>query len=318
MKHTHMLALTALTLGFLSACGITQPTVVQAPQDLTTGFQTSPSNGGRFEARAITNLFQETSLSAWSKKANVTLTDLNGFTKVGITDTATGWTSRAIPNSTAGDTYTATLEVKGTGTIQLFLQKGGGDFAQYTNKNITLTGTVTTVTITTVKPADGFALQVGMTNITSGSNLEARNLIVTKGVANTTPANALVDTVNLNKSTWSRDTNIRILDGDGTYSRATGVSGVGSWVNQRSLLTAAGRYALSIDLRGTGTVTLIAQKGGGDYANYAVYNITLGSDPKNYKLVFDKPADGFPIYPQALLIHLYRYSRNKFSRQLRA
>ncbi len=295
MKHTQILAITALTIGFLAACGTTQPTPNQVPQGLSTGSQAAPNNG-RFGALAITNLLQETSLSAWGKKANVTLTDLNGFTKVGITDTNTGWTSRSVPNSSAGDTYTATLEVKGAGTIQLFLQKGGGDYAQYTNKTITLTGTATTITITTVKPADGLALQVGMTNITSGNNLEARNVLVTKGVASVTPPNPnqLVNIESMAGSSWVKGGGIVVVDGDATWSRLSNTAG-GGYINQRSTVVAAGKYAVSVELYGSGTVQLAAQKGGGDYALYATTSIALTADPKKYTLVFDKPNDTFPI-----------------------
>jgi hypothetical protein len=295
VKRRHILTITALTLSFLAACGTTQPKLIQE-QGLPIGSQTAPGSGDRLGALAITNLFQETSLAAWSKKANVTLTDLNGFTKVGITDTTTGWTSRAIPTSSAGDTYTATLEVKGTGTIQFFLQKGGGDFAQYTNKIITLTGTATTITITTLKPADGFALQVGMTNITSGNNLEARNLLVTKGVTSVTPPNPnqLVNIESMAGSSWVKGGGIVVVDGDATWSRLSNAAS-GGYINQRSAVVAAGKYAASVELYGSGTVQLAAQKGGGDYALYATTSIALTATPKKYTLVFDKPNDTFPI-----------------------
>jgi hypothetical protein len=292
VKHQHILTITALTLALLSACGTTQPTLSQLPQGLPTGVQTAPSNNGRLGARAITNLLQETSLSAWGKKANVTLTDLNGFTKVGITDATTGWTGRAIPNSSAGDTYTATLEVKGTGTIQLFLQKGGGDFAQYTNKNITLSGTATTVTITTLKPADGFALQVGMTNITSGSNLEARNLVVTKGVADTTGGGTTTPVTVAALSSWAKGAGVSVVDNGDTFYKITTTSA--SFVNTPVTVIAGQTYRYSATFKGTGSVNLFWQQRGGAYTQYAEKTFSLSG--KAQTITFDTviPSDGAP------------------------
>jgi hypothetical protein len=292
VKHQHILTITALTLALLSACGTTQPTLSQLPQGLPTGVQTAPSNNGRLGARAITNLLQETSLSAWGKKANVTLTDLNGFTKVGITDATTGWTGRAIPNSSAGDTYTATLEVKGTGTIQLFLQKGGGDFAQYTNKNITLSGTATTVTITTLKPADGFALQVGMTNITSASNLEARNLVVTKGVADTTGGSTTTPVTVAALSSWAKGTGVSVVDNGDTFYKITTTSA--SFVNTPVTVAAGQTYRYSATFKGTGSVNLFWQQRGGAYTQYAEKTFSLSGTAQT--ITFDTviPSDGAP------------------------
>jgi hypothetical protein len=291
VKHQQLLTITALTIALLSACGTTQPTLIQAPQGLTTGFQTQPSENGRFGARAITNLLQETSLIAWGKKANVTLTDLNGFTKVGITDTATGWTSRVVPNSSAGDTYTATLEVKGTGTVQLFLQKGGGDFAQYTNKNITLTGTTTTVTITTVKPADGLALQVGMTNITTGNNLEARNLVVTKGVADTGGGTATPVTVAA-LSSWTKGAGVTVVDNGDTFQKITTTNA--SYVNTPVDVIAGQTYRYTATLKGTGTINLFWQQRNSPYTQYATKAVTLTGTEQI--ITFDTiiPSDGTP------------------------
>ena len=82
MKHQHILALTALTIALLSACGTTQPTLSQAPQNLTTGFQTQPSNSGRFGARAagawettrLTTGYDDLTSSAWTKVSGLTVT----------------------------------------------------------------------------------------------------------------------------------------------------------------------------------------------------------------------------------------------------
>jgi hypothetical protein len=284
---------TVLLIALLSACNV-QPQPIGSnktnPQDVNA--INGNTQSGRLGAQAVTQLFSEANLSTWSKAPEVSSLVYNsstGFTKVNVA-TNFGWMNRIIPNSSATDTYTATIEAKGSGNVTFFFQKSGGDFIKYFTQTITLSSTVQTYTISFVKPADGFNIQVGLGSIPTTSNLEARNLNVKKGI----PDNQLTNTSDLNSTSWVRN-NVNVKDWDGNYSRVSNPTANNGWVNQRSTQTAAGRYKLAVDLRGSGSVKLIAQKGGGDFADYTSYVITLSNNAKNYQLVFDKPSDGFPI-----------------------
>ena len=116
-------------------------------------------------------------LSKWSKGSGVNVTE-NGATAT-VTTTGAAWLNTKVPYKTGRVLFNATL--RGTGTVQLFLQKAGGDWGQYASQNVTLKSTDQLVSVAFNKPSsDGFDLQVGIARLDPGDTVRSEERRVGK------------------------------------------------------------------------------------------------------------------------------------------
>jgi Domain of unknown function (DUF1929) len=84
-----------------------------------------------------------------------------------ITTTTVGYINQRT-SATAAGTYTGKITLKGTGQVQVFLQRSGGDYAQYNRQVVNLTAQPVQVSVIAQKPADGFPIQFGIASIDPG------------------------------------------------------------------------------------------------------------------------------------------------------
>ena len=90
-------------------------------------------------------------------------------------------------SATAAATYSARAFLKGSGSVSLFLQRVGSDYAIYTRQNVVLTSAGALVTITVSKPADGQRIQMGIGDIQSSENVLAGQAEMVLGSFDGTP-----------------------------------------------------------------------------------------------------------------------------------
>jgi hypothetical protein len=221
--------------------------------------------------------------------------------------TATGGTTYIgqRSNASAGGTYSARAFLKGSGTVTLFMQRVGGNYAVYTRQNVTLTTAGALVTITLKKPADGYKIQMGIGDLqTSDRALVGQAEMVAGGFDGNPPpppppppptgtGNLLTEVSNFAAPVWNKG-NVTVKSNvDGEFDQL--VSSSLGYVNQRTSIKAAGSYTARVTLKGSGSAELFLQRGGGDYAQYIRQRLVLGPQAVQVSVTTQKPDDGFPL-----------------------
>ena len=200
-------------------------------------------------------------------------------------------------NLTAAGTYSARAFLKGSGTVLVYLQRSGGDYAIYTRQNVTLSNTGALVTITVSKPADGYGIQLGFGVLQSSQRTLIGQAEMVSGTFDTalpTPTNNLLSEVsNFAAPVWNSAGIAVQTNVDGDFDKITS-SSIG-YLNQRINTTAAGTYTGRITLKGSGSVQLFLQRAGGDYAEYNRQVVVLTPQGAQVSVIAQKPADGFAI-----------------------
>jgi hypothetical protein len=312
MKHQHILAVTALTIALLSACGTTQPTLVQAPQNLTTGFQAAPSNGGRLRALAAgaweTTRFatgvDDLTSSTWTKvtglnvTANALANTVDSFDtqldKLTHTGTDTKYANTRL-NINAGETIDVSVMVAGSGVAQVWLQNTN-DWSSISSKNITLTGTPQRVLFTNVVKPTGANnniqlvigdIQSSETVYVGGARTRASDTGTTGGTGGTTTPITVAAL-----SSWTKGTGVSIVDNNDTFQKITTTNA--SYVNTPVSVVIGQTYRYTAKVKGVGTLQLFFQQRGSAYTQYASKVVDLTSVPTDISFDVQIPNSGAP------------------------
>jgi Domain of unknown function (DUF1929) len=199
--------------------------------------------------------------------------------------------------ATAAGTYSARAFLKGSGTVLIYLQRSGGDYAIYTRQNVTLSSAGALVTITVNKPADGYGIQLGFGVLQSNQLVLIGQAEMVSGSFDTTPptptSNLLTEVSNFAAPIWNKGGIAVQTNVDGDFDQITS-SSVG-YINQRTTATIAGTYTGRITLKGSGSVQVFLQRAGGDYAQYNRQVVVLTPQGVQVSVIAQKPADGYVI-----------------------
>jgi hypothetical protein len=237
------------------------------------------------------------SVSAWIKGPGLTVQanaepNLSRLNVAAGNNTYVGQRSSA----TAAGTYSARAFLKGSGTVVLFMQRSGGDYAIYARQDLVLTPAGVLVTISGNKPADGFPIQLGIGGMQNTETVLAGQAEMVFGSFDAMPpqpGNLLTEVSNFAVSVWKKSGITVRTNFEGDFDQIT-TSSVG-YINQRVTATAAGTYTGKLTLKGTGPVTFFLQRGGGDYLQYNRQVVTLSAQAVQVSVTAQKPDDGFPI-----------------------
>jgi hypothetical protein len=313
MKHQHILAVTALTIALLSACGTTQPTLVQAPQNLTTGFQAAPSNGGRLGALAAgaweTTRFatgvDDLTSSTWTKvtglnvTANALANTVDSFDtqldKLTHTGTDTKYANTRL-NINAGETIDVSVMVAGSGVAQVWLQNTN-DWSSISSKSVTLTNTPQRVVFTNVVKPTGTNnniqlvigdIQSSETVYVGGARTRASDTGTTGGGTGGTLTPVTVPAL----SSWIKAPGVSVVDNGDTFQKITTTSD--QYLNAQVDLTAGQTYRYTAKVKGTGSLQLYFQQRGGAWTQYAQQIFTLTSTAQTVSFDVVVPNNGYP------------------------
>jgi Domain of unknown function (DUF1929) len=178
-------------------------------------------------------------------------------------------------NIKAAGSYTARVTMKGSGSAELFLQRGGGDYATYIRQRLDLGPQSVQVSVTTQKPDDSFPLQFGIASINAGENIQASlsELVVTASIPPTitgislsaNPSSVSVNQVSLLQTT---------VTGTGSFSNAVTMSVQPSTATITALTS--GGYEFKSATPGTYTLTATSS---GDANKTATTSITVTAAP---------------------------------------
>jgi hypothetical protein len=189
----------------------------------------------------------------WNKGSITVQTNVDGdFDQ--ITSSTVGYINQRT-TATAPGTYTGRITLKGTGPIQVFLQRGGGDYIQYNRQIITLTSQAVQVSVSAQKPDDGFAVQLGIASIDAGDIILASLAEVVAGSGTVTPT---ITAVSLTATPTSINTNQTAnlqtsVTGTGAFSSAVTLKALPTTATITALAT--GGYEFKSATPGTYTVT---------------------------------------------------------------
>lgn len=170
-----------------------------------------------------TNLLTEVSNFAapvWTKGNVVVQTNVDGdFDQ--LTSSTRGYVNQRTSVKAAGS-YTARVTLKGVGPTEVFLQRGGGDYAQYIRQGVILGPQAVRISVSTQKPDDGYPLQFGIASIDNGEKVLASLSEVVAGSGTVTPT---ITAVNLTANPISANVNTAAqlqvgVAGTGAFSSA--------------------------------------------------------------------------------------------------
>jgi Domain of unknown function (DUF1929) len=199
--------------------------------------------------------------------------------------------------ATAAGTYSARAFLKGSGTILMYLQRSGGDYAIYARQSVVLSSAGVLVTVTVSKPADGYGIQLGIGDIQSNEQVLAGQAeMVFGGFETTTPPNSsnlVIEGSNFAASAWYKGFVTVQANVEGNFDQITS-SSVG-FITQRTAATAAGTYTGRMTLKGSGSVQIFLQRGDGDFSQYNRQYVTLGAQAVQVSVSAQKPNDGSPV-----------------------
>jgi hypothetical protein len=206
-------------------------------------------------------------------------------------------------SATAGGTYSARAFLKGAGTVTLYLQRAGGDYAIYSRQNVTLTTAGVLITVGVNKPADGFKIQMGIGDLQSSEQVLAGQVEMVAGTFDGNPpppppppgtgGNLLSEASNFAAPVWTKGNVVVQANTDGDFDRITSSSS--GYINQRTAASAAGTYTGRITLKGSGSIQVFLQRAGGDYAQYNRQYVTLTAQGVQVSVIAQKPTDGYAI-----------------------
>jgi Domain of unknown function (DUF1929) len=222
------------------------------------------------------NLLTEVSNFAapvWNK-GNVTVTSNVDGEFDRLTSGSLGYVNQRT-NAKAAGSYTARVTLKGSGSAELFLQRGGGDFATYIRQRLDLGPQAVQVSVTTQKPDDGLPLQFGIASINSGETILASlsELVITASTPPTitgirlsaNPSSVSVNQVSLLQAT---------VTGTGSFSSAVTMSVQPTTATITAL--PSGGYEFKSTTPGTYTLTATSS---GDPSKTATTSITVTDAP---------------------------------------
>jgi Domain of unknown function (DUF1929) len=307
---THRLITSVLVLLALNACTtpvqdssqtITSPDFAPILQDISGSLPEVNFNLLRPEATPTNLLVSPNNLtvSAWIKGPGLTVQanaepNLSRLTKTNAGTSYIGQRS----NATAVGTYSARAFLKGTGTVSLYLQRAGGDYAVYTRQNVLLTNAGVLVTVSVSKPADGYKIQMGIGDLQSGETVLTGQAEMVFGSFDLNPpppssGNILLESNNFASVVWTKGTVVVNANVDGDFDQITS-SSLG-YITQRTSVKTAGTYTARVTLKGSGSVEMFLQRGGGDYALYIRQGLILSAQAVQVSVTTQKPDDGYPL-----------------------
>jgi hypothetical protein len=207
-------------------------------------------------------------------KGNVTVqTNVDGeFDQ--LISSSLGYVNQRTSAKAAGS-YTARVTLKGSGSAELFLQRGGGDYATYIRQRLDLGPQAVQVSVTTQKPDDGFPLQFGLASINAGENIQASlsELVVSASTPPTITGinlSATPNSISVNQASQLQAT----VTGTGSFSSAVTMSVQPTTATITAL--PSGGYEFKSTTPGTYTVTATSS---GDTSKTATASITVTDAP---------------------------------------
>jgi Domain of unknown function (DUF1929) len=178
-------------------------------------------------------------------------------------------------NIKAAGSYTARVTLKGSGSAELFLQRGGGDYAQYIRQSLDLGPQAVQVSVTTQKPNDGFPMQFGIASIDKGDNIQASLSELVAGTS--TPATITGVSLNANPSSvkvYQASLLQATVTGTGSFSSAVTLSVQPASATLTALPT--GGYEFKAATPGTYSITATSS---GDPSKTAMTSISVTDAP---------------------------------------
>jgi hypothetical protein len=170
-----------------------------------------------------------------------------------------GYINQRLAQNTPGS-YTLKITARGTGNIDLWAQRGGGDYGGYQHNLITLTATAQTYSLTFNKPDDGYPIQFVVGDMAVGEQVylsNASTVLTTPDQPVASGPNLITNINAMSATVWKKAPGLAVTDNaDLTFTKLLMGSAGAGWINQQTSATAAGKYVLSAVLKGTGTARL--------------------------------------------------------------